>query len=82
MAEYVDKAEVLKHCSYYDRKLIISEDLFLKLPAIDVSVSVTPDIVHCSECKYAIITDTIFQCVKHCGNKYADWFCADGERGE
>ena len=54
----------------YDKACIIG--------ALEEVPSAQPEIVRCRECKH--YTNGFCYSYGACGNKAADWFCADGER--
>ena len=86
MAEYINKAEVLKEIARFSTNEG-SNTVCSKLYC-DMGLMPTIEIIHCSECKhYEKYTENTGLC-NHCvvnGERFDmeyDWFCADGERKE
>lgn len=54
---------------------------------LNVLLKNRPDIVRCKDCihyrYYGLSPETVSECrIDHCENPDADWFCADGKRGD
>lgn len=88
MAEYINKAELIKECNYTvcweddEETFGISEAMIDLMPTIDI--------VHCGECEHAIKKHSTPYGMLECSNHHevdginklvlVDDYCSDGER--
>ena len=85
MAEYIDRTEIFKGCSFIiperaDAVLTVQKLLehINSIPAADVV-----EVVRCKDCKYGTqseASEKYWDCENYGCSQHEDYYCADGER--